>query len=89
MNFDSMINKDGTKKYAYIMLLMISDTYVPASIVLAESLKKSVYSLDQYLDLTTPSAREFAKQYKTINTTWVEAVGKGGGGSKGNGGPVL
>lgn len=40
MNFDSMINKDGTKKYAYVMLLMISDTYVPASIVLAESLKK-------------------------------------------------
>jgi hypothetical protein len=40
MNFDSMINKDGTKKYAYIMLLMIGDEYVPASIVLAESLKK-------------------------------------------------
>lgn len=35
-----MINKDGTKKYAYVMLLMINETYVPASIVLAESLKK-------------------------------------------------
>lgn len=35
-----MINKDGTKKFAYIMLLMLTDEYVPPSIVLAESLKK-------------------------------------------------
>lgn len=40
MNFDSMINKDGTKKYAYIMTLFGSDEYVPPAIVLAESLKK-------------------------------------------------
>ena len=40
MNFNSMINKDGTKKFAYIMLLMLTDEYVPPSIVLAESLKK-------------------------------------------------
>ena len=40
MDIESMINKDGTKKYAYVMLLMIDEKYVPASIVLAESLKK-------------------------------------------------
>jgi len=40
MNFNSMINKDGTKKYAYVMLLMLTDEYVPPAIVLAESLKK-------------------------------------------------
>jgi len=40
MNFNSMINKDGTKKFAYVMLLMLTDEYVPPSIVLAESAKK-------------------------------------------------
>jgi len=40
MNIDSMINKDGSRKYAYVMLLMINEKYAPASIVLAESLKK-------------------------------------------------
>jgi len=35
-----MINKDGSRKYAYVMLLMINEKYAPASIVLAESLKK-------------------------------------------------
>lgn len=40
MNIDLMINKDGSRKYAYVMLLMINEKYVPASIVLAESLKK-------------------------------------------------
>ncbi len=40
MNFNTMINKDGTKKFAYIMLLMLTDEFVPPSIVLAESAKK-------------------------------------------------
>ena len=36
----NMIDNDGNKKYAYITFLIINELYVPASIILAESLKK-------------------------------------------------
>ena len=36
-----MINANGDKKYAYVMLLMINEKYAPASIVLAESMRKT------------------------------------------------
>jgi hypothetical protein len=39
--FDDMIEKDGKKIYAYVMFLIIDETYFPASIVLAESIKNS------------------------------------------------
>ena len=37
---DDMINSDGSKKYAYVTLVMIGDLYISAAIVLAESLRK-------------------------------------------------
>lgn len=37
---DDMINEDGTKKYAYVTLVMLGDKYISAAIVLAHSLKK-------------------------------------------------
>ncbi len=36
-----MINKNGNKEFAYVMLLMLNETYVPGSIVLSESLRNS------------------------------------------------
>ncbi len=39
MSFDTMINTNGKKKYAYVMLLIQNNDYVAPSIVLAESLK--------------------------------------------------
>jgi alpha-N-acetylglucosamine transferase len=39
-NPDDMINSDGTKKYAYVTLVMIGDTYIAPAIVLAESIRK-------------------------------------------------
>jgi hypothetical protein len=40
-NIESMIDKDGNKLYAFVMLLMINELYVSASIILAESIKNS------------------------------------------------
>ncbi len=39
--FSDMINKNGSKEFAYVMLLMLNETYVPGSIVLSESLRNS------------------------------------------------
>ncbi len=36
---DNMINQNGDKLYAYVMMLILNETYVPASLILAESLK--------------------------------------------------
>ncbi len=38
---DNMINPNGNKLYAYIMMLILNETYVPAAFILAESLKNS------------------------------------------------
>lgn len=37
---DDMINKDGTKNYAYVTLVMLGDSYVPGAVNLAYSLRK-------------------------------------------------
>jgi hypothetical protein len=39
MDFYKMITEEGIKKYAYVMLLIINETYLPGSLVLAESLR--------------------------------------------------
>lgn len=38
---DSMIDTNGNKLYAYVMLLILNETYVSAALILAESLKNS------------------------------------------------
>lgn len=38
---DSMIDINGKKLYAYVMMLILNETYVPAALILAESLKNS------------------------------------------------
>jgi hypothetical protein len=39
MNIKQMINENGEKQYAYVMLLMINEDYIPGALILAESLR--------------------------------------------------
>ncbi len=46
MEIDKFIKSNGDKKYAYVMLLMIDEKYVSASLVLAESMRKTACLAD-------------------------------------------
>lgn len=40
LNINNMVNKNGNKKYAYVTLVMLNNTYASPAIVLAESIRK-------------------------------------------------
>ena len=63
---NKMIRPDGTKRYAYVTLLMIDETYAPGSIVLSESIKKlgSLSDLVIMIDNTiTKETEEMLKNF--------------------------
>jgi glycogenin glucosyltransferase len=56
-----MVNNDGTKKYAYVTLLMLGDLYTAAALVLAQTLKKANTRADIVI-LVTNDISEDAKK---------------------------
>lgn len=56
----TMVNRDGTCKYAYVTLVMLGDLYIAGAIVLAHSIRKCGSSVDLVV-LVTPDVSEEGK----------------------------
>lgn len=55
-----MLNSDGTRKFAYVTLVMLGDKYIPAALVLAYSLRK-LNTMADLVVLITPDVTEEAE----------------------------
>lgn len=58
---DKMVDSNGNKLYAYVTLVMLGDRYIPAAIVLAQSLIKLNSQADKVV-LITPDVSEDGKK---------------------------
>ena len=65
-----MIGPSGNKNYAYVTLIMLGDRYVPAAIVLAQSLRK----LNTKADLVVLVTNDVSEQAQNVLLTYFDHV---------------
>ncbi len=69
---NKMIKNNGDKNFAYVMLLIIDEVYVPASLVLAESLRKTACLADLVVMIDNNISKETRELLKKFYDKIIE-----------------
>src|SRR4051812_46936966 len=72
IDFNSKAILDKSKKYAYVMLLMLNDNYLPGALTLAYAIKKQNTIADLVIMVTNDISKEAKDNLRLFYTKIVE-----------------